>query len=169
MPASRHHNEWLSLIEVSGPFLSVPVLEEVFPQGLDDGAWGVGRGEAETMALQNYRDLELWQRAMSLAEDCYRVTKEFPKEEMFGLTSQIRRAAVSIPANIAEGQGRQHTKEFVNHLSIARGSLKELETHVILSHGVGFLNGPDLECLLGLTEEVSRMMSGLRKTLERRL
>jgi four helix bundle protein len=121
------------------------------------------------MALQNYRDLEVWQRAMTLAEDCYKVTREFPREELFGLTSQIRRAAASIPANIAEGQGRRHTREFLNHLSIARGSLKELETHLILSHRVGLLKPPHLERLLALTEEISRMMSGLRKTLERRL
>src|SRR5580700_116356 len=91
------------------------------------------------MAVQSYRELEVWQVAMSLAEECYKVTKGFPKDELFGMTSQIRRAAASIPANIAEGQGREHTKEFMNHLSIARGSLKELETHLILSQRVGLL------------------------------
>jgi four helix bundle protein len=121
------------------------------------------------MPLQNYRDLEVWQRATTLAEDCYMVTTKFPRAELFGLTSQIRRAAVSIPANIAEGQGRQYTKEFLNHLSIARGSLKELETHLILSNRVGVLDRPHLERLLTLCEEISRMMSGLRKALQRRL
>lgn len=140
---------------------------------MGSGEWGVESGEQEAgefaVALQNYRDLEVWQRAMTLAEDCYMVTREFPRDELFGLTSQIRRAAVSIPANIAEGQGRRHTKEFLNHLSIARGSLKELETHLILSHRIGHLKRPDLERLLTLCEEISRMMSGLRKTLQRRL
>ncbi len=121
------------------------------------------------MALQSYRELAVWQKAMFLAEECYRVTRVFPREEMFGMTSQIRRAAVSIPANIAEGQGRQYTKEFLHHLSIARGSLKELETHLILTQRVGLLEAPaDLGRLLGLTEEISRMISGLRKSLERR-
>jgi four helix bundle protein len=93
------------------------------------------------MAVQSYRELEVWQVAMSLAEECYKVTKGFPKDELFGMTSQIRRAAASIPANIAEGQGREHTKEFMNHLSIARGSLKELETHLILAQRVSFVEG----------------------------
>ena len=121
------------------------------------------------MALQNYQDLGVWQKAMQLAEDCYTVTRRFPKEELFGLTSQIRRAAVSVPANIAEGQGRQYTKEFLNHLSIARGSLKELETHLILGQRVGLLEPSALKQLLAQADEISRMMSGLRKALQERL
>ena len=77
------------------------------------------------MALQSYRDLKVWQKSMALAEDCYSVTRQSPWEELFGLTSQICRAAVSIRANIAEGQGRQHTKEFLNHLSSAVMSPEE--------------------------------------------
>jgi four helix bundle protein len=84
------------------------------------------------------------------------------------MTSQIRRAAASIPANIAEGQGRQSTKEFLNFLSISRGSLKELETHLILSQRVGLLPQDQLDPLLTLTDEISRMLSGLRKSLEQR-
>jgi four helix bundle protein len=72
------------------------------------------------MTVQSYQELEVWQVAMTLAEQCYKATKAFPKEELFGMISQIRRAAASIPANIAEGQGREHTREFLNHLSIAR-------------------------------------------------
>jgi len=105
---------------------------------------------------------------MELAERCYQATKSFPKEEMFGLTSQIRRSAASIPANIAEGQGREHTKEFLNHLSIARGSLMEVETHLMLSQRVGLLQQAELESLLELTDRISRMLSGLRKALEQR-
>jgi four helix bundle protein len=119
------------------------------------------------MAIQHYRQLEVWQFAMELAEGCYRVTSEYPRQERFGLVSQIRQAAGSIPANIAEGQGREHTKEFLNHLSVARGSLMELETHLLLK--VGFLDQAELERLLALTERISRMLSGLRKALSKRL
>jgi four helix bundle protein len=121
------------------------------------------------MPLQSYRELEVWQLGMDLAVECYRATKPFPREELFGLTSQIRRAAVSIPANIAEGQGRQHTKEFLNHLSMARGSLMELETHLTLSHRLGLIDQPTLDTLLSATDRISRMLSGLRKSLEKLL
>jgi four helix bundle protein len=121
------------------------------------------------MAVQSYRELEVWQVAMTLAEECYKVTKAFPKDELFGLTSQIRRAATSIPANVAEGQGRDHTREFLHHLSIARGSLKELETHLILSQRVGLLQEADLQPVMSLCERVSQMLSRLRQALEKRL
>src|SRR5438093_1116285 len=85
------------------------------------------------MTVQHYRQLEVWQGGMELAEKCYLATRGFPREELFGLVSQIRRAAVSIPANIAEGQGREHTREFLHFLSMARGSLMEVETHLLLS------------------------------------
>ena len=120
------------------------------------------------MSIQSYRELGVWQKAMTLAEECYRTTRAFPKDELFGMTSQIRRAAASIPANIAEGQGRQSTKEFLRFLSISRGSLKELETHLILCQRVGLLSDEQLESLLNLTDEISRMLSGLRKSLEQR-
>jgi four helix bundle protein len=117
------------------------------------------------MAVRHYRELKVWQAGMELAVKCYDVTRGFPKEEMFGLTTQIRRSAVSIPANLAEGQGRQSTKEFLNFISIARGSLMELETHLQLSHRVSLLQKPVLEELLKLTDEISRMLSGLRNSL----
>jgi four helix bundle protein len=85
------------------------------------------------------------------------------------MTSQIRRAAASIPANIAEGQGREHTKEFLHHLSIARGSLMELETHLVLCQRVGLLEQAKLDPLLALTDRISRMLSGLRKALAKRV
>src|SRR5688572_11872519 len=107
------------------------------------------------MAVRSYRELKVWQTAFSLAKECYFATKGFPKEELFGMASQIRRAAASIPANIAEGQGRQHRKEFLNHLSIARGSLKELETHLLLSAEVGLLAPSDLRALLEVADQVS--------------
>jgi four helix bundle protein len=121
------------------------------------------------MEVQNYRDLIVWQKAMDVAELSYLVTRAFPKEEMFGLTSQIRRSAASIPANIAEGHSRTHTKEFLNHLSIARGSLSELETHLLLSRRIGLLEEPLLGRCLALTDEISRMLSALRNSLASKL
>ena len=118
------------------------------------------------MTVKHYQELEVWRVGMELAVECYRVTKVFPKDEMFGMTSQIRRAAASIPANIAEGQGREHTKEFLNHLSVARGSLMELETHLILSQRVGLLAEAELKSISAITDRVSRMLSGLRKRVE---
>jgi four helix bundle protein len=121
------------------------------------------------MAPQSYRDLEVWQLAMILAEECYKVTKAFPKDELFGMTSQIRRSAVSIAANIAEGQGREHTKEFLHPLSVAIGSLKELETPLLLCHRVGLLEEANLQPIMTLSERVSQMLSRLRQALQRRL
>jgi len=121
------------------------------------------------MTVLSYRELDVWRVGMELAEKCYMATKRFPRDELFGLTSQIRRAAVSIPANIAEGQGRHHTKEFLHHLSIARGSLLELETHLLLSQRVGILDQSSLDPLLQLAERINRMLSCLRNSLEDRM
>ncbi len=82
------------------------------------------------MSLKSYRDLKVWQKAMDLVVMCYQTTKKFARSEIYGLVSQLQRAAVSIPANIAEGRERQHSKEFIQHLSIAYGSLAEVETHI---------------------------------------
>jgi four helix bundle protein len=121
------------------------------------------------MSVRHYRELVVWQKGMALAKLWYGVTKSFPKDELFGMTSQIRRAATSIPANIAEGHGRSHTKEYLHHISIARGSLAELETHVILSHEVALLSETDLNACLKIADEVSRMLAALRTALRRRL
>jgi four helix bundle protein len=121
------------------------------------------------MSVQSFRDLEVWKVAMDLAAECYRGTKGFPKDELFGMTSQIRRAAASVPANIAEGHGRQSTKEFLNFLSIARGSLMEVETHLLLAHRVSLLNEATVNQLLTLSERVSQMISRLRQSLEKRV
>ncbi len=121
------------------------------------------------MTVQGYQDLKVWQKAMHLAVACYQVTKTFPKEELYGLVSQIRRAAVSIPANIAEGQARQHTKEFLHFLSVARGSTKEVETHHILSQRLGLLKETELNDLVAQTEEICRMLAGLKAALEAKL
>ena len=106
---------------------------------------------------------------MDLVVECYRSTGDFPKEENFGLTSQIRRAAVSIPANIAEGHTRRHTKEYLQHLSIAHGSLAELETHLQISGRLGYLKNDRLDGLLRKADEIGRMVNGLKKSLEKRL
>jgi len=90
--------------------------------------------------MKDYKELEVWQKAVNLVVDIYRLTKNFPIEEKYGLVSQIRRSATSIPANIAEGWGRGSTKEYLNFLMIARGSLMELDTHLIVSQRLGFLN-----------------------------
>jgi four helix bundle protein len=121
------------------------------------------------MAVQTFRDLEVWKLGMDLAAECYRITRGFPRDELFGMTSQIRRSAASIPANIAEGQGREHTKEFLNHLSMARGSLMELQTHLLLAQRVGLLNENELPPLMALCERISQMISRLRQALERKL
>lgn len=121
------------------------------------------------MAIQSFRDLEVWKLGMDLAVECYRVTAAFPREALFGMTSQIRRAAASIPANIAEGQGREHTKEFLNHLSIARGSLMEVQTHLLLANRVGLLSEAAISQLLPLCERISQMLSRLRQALQKKL
>ncbi len=121
------------------------------------------------MAIQSYRELEVWRKSMNLVEICYKITNEFPKEELYGLTNQIRRAAVSIPSNIAEGQGRWSTKEFLRFLSIAKGSLSELETQLIISQRLAYLSENKLNKIIELTNEIGKMISGLRKSLSKRL
>lgn len=121
------------------------------------------------MSVQHYRELIVWQKAMALAKLCYQVTKKFPRDELFGMTSQIRRAAASIPANIAEGNNRAHTKEYLNFISIAKGSLAEVETHLLLRREAELLPETDLQKCLALSDEIGRMLVALRTSLERRL
>ena len=100
-------------------------------------------------------------------EMVYLATKEFPKEEIYGLTNQIRRAAVSVPSNIAEGNGRSSGKEYVHFLLIANGSLKELETQMLISEKVGYLQKEKLEEITKQLNSVGRLLKGLRKSLEK--
>ena len=102
---------------------------------------------------------------MDLAVECYDLTKEFPREEVYGLVSQIRRAAGSVAANIAEGHGRNVTGSYVQHLRIAQGSLKELETHLILSSRVGIVPAARLETAMTLSEEIGKMLRSLIRGL----
>ncbi|WP_375206628.1 four helix bundle protein [Hyphococcus sp.] len=118
--------------------------------------------------FQSYQDLLVWQAGMTLAESCYLATARFPREEMFGLTSQIRRSAASIPANIAEGHGRENSGSFVQHLRISQGSLKELETHLILSRRVGLLAEADLQSLLGQCAELGKMLRSLIRSIQQK-
>ena len=119
------------------------------------------------MAISDYRDLEVWQLAMELVVGCHKCSASFPSEEKFGLTSQLRRAAVSVPANIAEGHGRASTKAFLNHLSIATGSLKEVETHLLIAIRLGYVTGDDVVPLLEMSSRVGRMLTGLKRSLDK--
>jgi four helix bundle protein len=114
----------------------------------------------------SYRDLLVWQRAMDLFNALYDVTESWPKRELFGMTAQLRRAALSVPSNIAEGQGRRGPKEFLPHLTIAKGSLCEIETCVIAAHRRGYIDEADLALLLLRCDEIGRMMQAMRAGLE---
>lgn len=118
--------------------------------------------------VESYQDLLVWQKAMDLVVECYRLTQRFPANELYGLTSQIRRAAVSVPANIAEGFGRWHSKDFVRFLLNANGSLKEVETHLLISERLNFLQQPEMQKAMGLSEELGRMLAALRQKLSTR-
>lgn len=117
------------------------------------------------MPVRDYRELIVWQKAMDLVELVYRTTDGFPQREIYGLTAQVRRAAISIPSNIAEGQGRYSTRDFLHFLSIARGSLKEVETQVLIAERLGYVDQRMRSNLLELTTEVSRLISGLASSL----
>jgi four helix bundle protein len=106
---------------------------------------------------------------MDLVTECYKLVHCLPQNEQYGLASQMRRAAVSVPANIAEGFGRWHSKEFVHFLLVANGSLKELETHLLIGKRLGYFGSTELATSTGLVEEIGRMLAALRKSLERQV
>ena len=114
---------------------------------------------------KHYKDLLIWQRSMGLAKIVYQVTKGFPPEERYGLTSQLRRAAVSIPSNIAEGQARKGTSEFLQFLSVATGSLAELETQLLLSVELAYCKQIEVDPLLQEIDELQKMIVALRRRL----
>jgi len=116
--------------------------------------------------IRSYRDLKVWQLAMNLAETCYRITRCFPKDELYGMTSQIRRAAASVPANIAEGHGRNSRGEYMHFLRVAQGSLKELETHVLLAQRVGLAETKAVETILTQSDVLGKMLRALIRSLE---
>jgi four helix bundle protein len=118
--------------------------------------------------VQSYRDLVVWQKAMDLAESCYIETRQFPNSEMYGLTGQIRRASSSVAANIAEGNGRENTGSYIQFLRMAQGSLKERETHLLLSRRVDLLEDRPAESLLEQCETVGKMLRAMIRSLQDR-
>jgi four helix bundle protein len=119
--------------------------------------------------VNSYRDLMVWQHSVELAEQVYRLTQHFPKQEMYGLSVQIQKAVVSVPSNIAEGHARDSTKEFLHHLSISLGSLAELETQLILAERLAYIDQQVLASLLSKTDEIGRMTRGLQRALRAKL
>jgi len=122
-----------------------------------------------SVVLKSYRDLEVWQKAMDLVVICYQMTKNFPKNEIYGLTGQLRRAAISIPANIAEGRQRRHSKEFLQFLYIAYSSLAELETHVQIAERLNYINEKQNREVLDKTAELGKMLNGLQKSIGKKI
>ena len=117
------------------------------------------------MPVRDYRKLIAWQKAMDLVESLYRATRCFPREEQYGLTSQLRRAAVSVPSNIAEGQGRGVGKEFTHYLRVSNGSRQELETQLLIAQRLEYIDNATVEALLSDSAEVGRLLAGLMKSL----
>jgi four helix bundle protein len=139
------------------------------------GKWLVTSGEwlaiesgdvvTDSGKARHYKELIVWQKGMLLAKSVYELTARFPGDERFGLVSQMRRAAISVPSNIAEGQARHGTREFLQFLSHASGSLAELETQVLLSVEMNFCTKSDSESVAGLIGELQKMIAALRRTL----
>jgi four helix bundle protein len=117
--------------------------------------------------IKSYKDLIVWQKAMILVKTIYTVTKKYPKEEIYGLTSQLRRAAVSVACNIAEGQARNSTGEFKQFLGVSKGSLAETETLLILSNDLNLISAKELDEINKITEEVGKLLNGLLNSLKK--
>jgi four helix bundle protein len=111
-----------------------------------------------------YRDLEAWKQGMDLVEQCYRLTASFPKGEQYGLTSQLRRAAISVPSNLAEGHCRRSTKAYANHVSIALGSHAELETCIEVASRLGFISPTEKKNTIIASDSVGRLLNGLHRS-----
>ena len=122
----------------------------------------------EESGVNSYRDLRVWQDAMSIAVTAYELTRGFPREELFGLSSQIRRSAAAIAANIAEGHGREQTRSFVQFLRMAQGSLKELETHLLLAERVQLAPAAKTAQLLSSCEALGKMLRAYIRVLQKR-
>ena len=119
------------------------------------------------VSAKRYSDLVAWQKAMALVEEVYKVTRGFPKEELYGLTAQLRRSVVSVPSNVAEGHGRRGGREFAHHLSIAHGSLSEVETQVEIAYRLGYVSAEQRTRILEMSFETARIIGGLLKSLEK--
>jgi four helix bundle protein len=116
--------------------------------------------------IKSYRDLLVWQQAMDLAVSCYKFSKKFPKEDLFGLTSQLRRSSASVAANIAEGHGRESSATFVQYLRISQGSLKETETHIILAGRLELGSKQELKQALASCEDIGKMLRSLIRAIQ---
>jgi len=121
------------------------------------------------MSVSSYRELKVWQYGIELSESVYQVTGGFPKDELYGLTSQMRRAAVSIPSNIAEGHSRESTKEYLHHLSFALGSLAELETQITIAQRLKYLTAGTAAAIVEKCDYLGRMLRNLQRSLRLRL
>jgi len=119
------------------------------------------------MAIQSYQDLIAWQKAMDLVEAVYRASRRFPSDERYELTSQLRKAVVSIPSNIAEGQDRSSRKEYIYHLGVASGSRAETETQLMIARRLGYVDESAIASLLDQCREVGRLINGLANALRR--
>lgn len=119
----------------------------------------------ERAKVRHYKELKIWQKGMALTKEVYRITESFPASEKYGLANQLRRAAVSIPSNIAEGQARSGTREFLQFLSHASGSLAELETQILLSIDLGYCSTQDVSLILREISELQKMMAAIRRKL----
>ncbi len=120
------------------------------------------------MTVKSFRDLEIWQRTMALVTRCYRLAEGLPRSEAFGLALQLRRTAVSVPSNIAEGHGRSATGEYLHHLAIAHGSLMELETQVEIAGRLGYAKEDVVADIFRETGDLGRMIHGLARSLKAR-
>lgn len=118
------------------------------------------------MSVSDHRQLVAWQKGIALSLETYRISRRFPREETYGLTSQIRRAAVSVPANLAEGNGRIHRAEYAHFVSVARGSLREVDTLIEIALGLGYLKEQELANTRELLDHLGRMLTRLLKRLE---
>jgi four helix bundle protein len=121
------------------------------------------------MAIKTYRDMDVWQKSMELVSTIYLATKAFPREEIYALTSQMRRAAISIPSNIAEGRSKRSTREFMRFVNMAAGSVAELETQLMIGEKLGYLSSKQLFPLLEKVAYIGRMLNNLHSGLEKRL
>ena len=119
--------------------------------------------------IKTHRDLDVWKKSVLLVTTVYEVTKGFPKEEIYGITNQIRRSAVSVPSNIAEGSARQGNKEYVQFLYISLGSLTELETQLIIARNLEYLSENDFDSLMGNLTEIGKMIIGLIKYIKKQI
>lgn len=121
------------------------------------------------MSIRSYRDLNVWKKSIALTKQIYILSESFPKHETYGITQQLRRSAASVPSNIAEGHGRESLREYLHHISIAFGSLAELETQIIISKELGFVSSEKINTILQEADELGKMLRGLQSSLKIKL